>query len=101
MTESSSQPSRYVDSDHLVETPESLRDSDPEAPPLDGGSDASDSYLAVEDFGTTEAEARQGESLDDRLAEEEPDVSVDGTTAGGEPVEDSRSAEESAIHVVE
>ena len=30
--------------------------------------------LAVEDFGTTPAEQREGESLDGRLAREEPDV---------------------------
>lgn len=102
MTESSSEPARYVDSDHMVETTESLRDSDPEAPPLDGGTDASDHYLAVEDFGTTADEARRGESLDQRLAEEEPDVSPDGTAdTDDESAVDGRAAEESALHVIE
>ena len=65
---------RDVDSDHLVETPESLRDSDPESPPMDRGSEASDRPLGAEKHGTTNAEAAEGESLDDRLAEEVPDV---------------------------
>jgi len=101
MTESSSEPTRYVDSDHMVETPATLRDSDPEAPPLDGGINASDPYLAVEDFGTTAAEARQGESLDQRLTEEEPDVGVEAMAAAGERVDDGRTAEEAAISVIE
>ncbi len=95
MTESSSEPTRYIDSDHMVETPESLRDFDAEAPPLDGGLSASDPYLAVEDFGTTAAEASQGESLDMRLAEEEPDVGL------GQQTDEGRPAEESAMHVVD
>ena len=42
--------------------------------PLDRGIDAGDRYVASERFGTTSAEERQGESLDQLLAEEEPDV---------------------------
>ncbi len=74
--------SRDVDADHLVETPESLRDDDPEAPPMDRGSEASDRPLGAEKFGTTHAEAEQGESLDQRLAEEVPE------TGTHDPVED-------------
>jgi hypothetical protein len=42
--------------------------------PLDSGIDAGDRYSAGERFGTTASEERQGESLDQLLAEEEPDV---------------------------
>lgn len=37
-----------------------------------------DHPTAVDRFGTTAAEQRRGESLDERLAEEEPDVSPEG-----------------------
>jgi hypothetical protein len=59
--------------DHMVETPESLRDDDPEVPPMDRGAEATDRPLAAESFGTTPAEAQQGAPLDDRLAEEVPE----------------------------
>jgi hypothetical protein len=76
MTETSGFPEteRDVNADHLVETPETLRDSDPEAPPMDRGSEATDRPLGAEKHGTTHEEAAAGESLDDRLAEEVPDV---------------------------
>ena len=63
-----------TEADHLVETQRSLQDDDPEAPPTDRGSGASDHPLGAEKFGTTHAEAEQGESLDEKLAEEEPEV---------------------------
>ena len=63
-----------TDADRLVETPETLRDGDPETPPMDRGVEASDRPLGAEKHGTTHAEAAEGESLDDRLAEEVPDV---------------------------
>lgn len=71
-----------TDGDRLVETPESLRDEDPETPPGDRGAGAEDRPLGVEKFGTTHAEAEQGESLDQRLAEEVPDGD------GHDPVDD-------------
>jgi hypothetical protein len=42
--------------------------------PLDQGIDAGDRYSAGERFGTTLAEERAGETFDQLLAEEEPDV---------------------------
>jgi hypothetical protein len=71
-----------TDADHLVETPDTLRDDDPEAPPMDRGSEASDRPLGAENVGTTHEEAERGESLDGRLAEEEPDGD------GHDPVDD-------------
>lgn len=73
MSEPVNEPTRDVDADHMVETQESLRDSDPEVMPMDRGAQASDRPLAAENFGTTHAEALEGESLDGRLAAEEPD----------------------------
>ena len=76
MTETSRIPEteRDVDADHLVETPETLRDGDPETPPMDRGLEASDRPLGAEKHGTTHAEAEEGAPLDARLAEEVPDV---------------------------
>jgi hypothetical protein len=42
--------------------------------PLDAGIDAGDRYSAGERFGTTLAEERAGETFDQLLGEEEPDV---------------------------
>jgi Family of unknown function (DUF5709) len=42
--------------------------------PLDEGIDAGERYVASERFGTTLEEEREGESMDQLLAEEEPDV---------------------------
>jgi len=70
------------DGDRMVETPESLRDDDPEVPDGDRGSGAEDRPLGAEKFGTTHEEAERGESLDDRLAEEVPDDD------GRDPVDD-------------
>jgi hypothetical protein len=74
MTEPFPDQSADVDADHMVETPESLRDDDPEAMPMDRGREASDRPLGADRFGTTPAEQQEGESLDQRLAEELPDV---------------------------
>ena len=77
MTEPFGEPQQDIDHDRLVETPESLRDSDPEAMPLDRGREPGDRPLAADRFGTTHAEEAQGEDLDHRLAQEEPDVGVE------------------------
>ncbi|CAM5499401.1 hypothetical protein SSPIM334S_07746 [Streptomyces spiroverticillatus] len=42
--------------------------------PLDSGIDPPDHWSPAESFGTTAEEARRGESLDQLLAEEEPDL---------------------------
>jgi hypothetical protein len=65
---------------HLVETPETLRDDDQET--SDRGSGAADRPFGAEKFGTTHAEAEDGESLDQKLAEERPEVGAH------DPVED-------------
>ena len=49
-------------------------DGDPGDDPLDAGILPADRWSAGEGFGTTLAEEREGESLDQLLAEEEPDI---------------------------
>ncbi|MFI8521624.1 DUF5709 domain-containing protein [Streptomyces sp. NPDC085481] len=63
--------------------------------PLDEGYAPPDRPWGVESAGTTAAERLQGESLDERLAEEEPDVADtdwdgigDTTDTDGEPLDD-------------
>ncbi|WP_069816525.1 DUF5709 domain-containing protein [Streptomyces sp. TP-A0874] len=61
-------------------TPEQQEASDPQRQSVPG-----DEPTAVEDHGTTLSEALRGESLDDRLAEEEPEVDpVELAEADGE-----------------
>ena len=74
MTEPFGTPPSDLEHDHLVETPESLRDDDPEVMPMDRGLEAGDRPAAAERFGTTPAEEREGQDLDHRLAEEEPEI---------------------------
>jgi hypothetical protein len=95
MTEPFDGPERDRHSDHLVETPESLRDDDPEAMPLDRGREPGEGPAAADSFGTTHAEEAAGEDLDHRLSQEEPDTGS-ATDAGGDG---NLSAEEAAMHV--
>lgn len=61
---------------------------------LDEGYSPPEKPLGVTRYGTTAAEQHDGESLDQRLAEEVPDADrgIDGGAAG---------AEEAAMHVVD
>ncbi len=52
-------------------------DDNATADPLDVGIAAADRWSGANRFGTTGAEARRGESLDQLLAQEEPDVDPD------------------------
>jgi hypothetical protein len=59
----------------------------------EGASEPPHDYpVAVEDFGTTPAEQREGESLDGRLAREVPDGAAAPEPEGG-------PAEQSAMHL--
>jgi Family of unknown function (DUF5709) len=69
-----------LENDGLLDPTDTL-DGPLDDDPLDQGIDAGDRYSAGERFGTTLTEERQGESLDQLLAEEEPDI--DYTDAGG------------------
>jgi hypothetical protein len=70
---------RDADDDQPYEDPtldasESLVTDDLGEDPLDVGVVPPDHYSAAESFGTTAEEARRGESLDQLLAEEEPEL---------------------------
>ena len=59
--------------DGLLDSSDTLED-DPAGDPLDVGYEPADRWSGADRFGTTPAEEAQGESLDQRLSEEEPDV---------------------------
>jgi hypothetical protein len=59
--------------DGVLDSDETL-DDDRVEDPLDTGYEPADRWSGANRFGTTAAEERQGESLDQLLAEEEPDV---------------------------
>lgn len=60
--------------DPTLDASESLVTDDLSADPLDVGVEPPDRYSAAEDFGTTAEEAERGESLDQLLDEEEPEL---------------------------
>jgi Family of unknown function (DUF5709) len=62
-----------IEDDGVLDASDTL-DDDRVADPLDTGVVAADRWAGANRFGTTVAEQRAGESLDQRLAEEEPDV---------------------------
>ena len=55
-------------------TAEQLDEDELATDPLEGGAEPAEGWSGADRHGTTAREERQGESLDDRLAEEEPDV---------------------------
>ena len=61
-----------VEDDGVLDSSDTLDDD--LVDPLDTGVAAADRWAGANRFGTTAAEERQGESLDERLSEEEPDV---------------------------
>ncbi|MBV9092570.1 MAG: hypothetical protein JO132_01635 [Streptosporangiaceae bacterium] len=62
----------------VMEPSDSLSNEPPGTDPLDRGVATPERWSAGMRFGTTDAEQRQGESLDQHLAEEEPDTALDG-----------------------
>jgi hypothetical protein len=65
-------PSDDPEDDGVLDAADTL-DGDPGDDPLDAGIIPPDRWSAGEGFGTTLAEEREGESLDQLLAEEEPE----------------------------
>jgi hypothetical protein len=59
----------------VLDSSDTLED-DPAGDPLDVGYEPADRYAGANRFGTTLAEQKQGESLDQLLSEEEPDVDL-------------------------
>jgi hypothetical protein len=62
-----------AENDGVLEETDSLEDG-PTEDPLDTGIIPADRWSGADRFGTTEEEEEEGESLDQLLAEEEPDV---------------------------
>ncbi len=61
--------------DGVLDDSDTLASDDMSGDPLDDAIEAGDRYSVGEGEGNTEAEGQRGESLDQRLAEEEPDQS--------------------------
>jgi hypothetical protein len=66
----------FAEDDGVLEPSDTL-DGDSRIDVLDTGVDAGEGYRGTTRFGTTPEEARAGESLDQLLTEEEPDIGVD------------------------
>ncbi|MFD8493572.1 hypothetical protein [Amycolatopsis sp. NPDC059657] len=58
-------------------TAEALDEDELRVDPVEAGVEPAEHYSAADRFGTTAAEVREGESLEQRLSEEEPDVGGD------------------------
>jgi hypothetical protein len=83
-----------AEDDGVLEPADTLDSDDLRGDVLDTGIDAGEGYRGATRFGTTAAEELRGESLDDLLAEEEPDVGLDEPwTDEDEPPDDDRPAE--------
>jgi len=80
--------------DGVLEPSDSLESDDLRSDPLDTGVDAGEGYRGATRFGTTPSEEGRGESLDDLLAEEEPDDGDnDEWTDEDQPRDDGRTTE--------
>jgi hypothetical protein len=73
VTDSYAYASDDNEEDGVLEPADDLSTDDLDDDPLDTGIVPADRYRASTWFGVTDAEARQGETLDQLLAEEEPD----------------------------
>ncbi|WP_026422008.1 hypothetical protein [Actinokineospora inagensis] len=65
---------------------ESLDEDNLRVDPLEEGIEPPEHWAEANRFGMTPAEARAGEDLDHRLAEEEPDVTVDDLPGPDSPL---------------
>ncbi|MDQ2875116.1 MAG: DUF5709 domain-containing protein [Actinomycetota bacterium] len=65
-----------IDDEGVLDASDTL-DGEPGDDPLDAGYLPADRWSAGMRYGSTEAEERAGESLDQLLAEEEPDITLD------------------------
>ena len=92
----------FAEDGGVLEPGDSL-DGDPRVDVLDTGVDAGEGYRGATRYGTTAEEARTGETLDQFLSEEEPDVDVDGDaewTDEDYPRDDDRLAQDRAGRLV-
>jgi hypothetical protein len=80
--------------DGVLEPADTLESDDLRGDVLDTGVDAGEGYRGSTRYGTTAEEERQGESLDQLLAEEEPDVGPDAPWSDeDDPSDDDRASE--------
>jgi Family of unknown function (DUF5709) len=80
--------------DGVLDPADTLESDDLLGDVLDTGVDAGEGYRGANRFGTTAEEEREGESLDQLLAEEEPDVGSDDTWTDDEsPDNDDRTTD--------
>jgi Family of unknown function (DUF5709) len=83
----SEQPNEAIDlpeDDGVLEPSDSLETDDLSMDPLDTGVLPPDRWSPAERYGVTLSESRAGETLDQKLAEEEPDVDPDGSEDPGD-----------------
>lgn len=66
-------------------THEQLDEDELAADPLEEGMDPPDDWTAADRYATTPREQRSGESMDERLAEEEPDIVPEGQRSATAP----------------
>lgn len=66
-------------------TEEQLDEDELAADPLEEGMDPPDHWTAADRYATPPSEQRAGESLDQRLAEEQPDIVAEGEQSGAAP----------------
>jgi hypothetical protein len=60
--------------------------------PLEEGMDPPEHWAQADKFGNTEREVREGQDLDHRLAEEQPDVAADASDDPDRPLDDLDSS---------
>jgi hypothetical protein len=87
-----------IDDEGVLDASDTL-DGEPGDDPLDAGYLPTDRWSAGMRYGSTEAEERAGESLDQLLAEEEPDITLDpeeerADEAAGKDEEDEDAGDE-------
>jgi hypothetical protein len=80
--------------DYSVQEPSDSLIGDPEDDPLDRGVAPPERWSAAMKFGSTADEQEEGESLDQLLAEEEPDAALDDDDDLPEDDEDKDEADE-------
>jgi Family of unknown function (DUF5709) len=86
--------------DEVLDADDTLETDDLSADPLDTGISPPERHPASERFGVTGAEAREGESLDVRLAQEEPDIPAVEPSDEAEPRTGRLVSEDEGAHDV-
>jgi hypothetical protein len=76
-----------IEDEGVLDGDETL-DDNPVEDPLDVGIEPTEKWRAANRFGTTAEEMREGETLDERLSEEEPDIALDGDEGAAEDTDE-------------